>query len=314
MRANRKVMRGSAEVGHRGFTLVELLVVISVIGILVALLLPAVQAAREAARRMQCQNHLKQLGLAFHHYHDSHHSFPPGDGYGYRQGNTWIYGTASWHLFILPYMEQSSLYEQVSIENPPGRDVGNTPIGNTTLAGTTVPYARCPSDTGPPVFQGPSGPIALTNYGANRGTMRMDNQGGCLQFNTQLRPLTHLRPNPSPTASEWLANLWGDCVDAQTCSGIIGNVGYGARLHEIQDGTSNVVCVGEYLPSCHTFGTIKKHVVLFEFERVDIHQRAHQLRHLPSPRRKQSLRLDQPRASVDGLQVSASRGSRVRSV
>ncbi|MGB4727076.1 MAG: DUF1559 domain-containing protein, partial [Thermogutta sp.] len=103
----------------RGFTLVELLVVIAIIGILIALLLPAVQAAREAARRSQCTNNLKQIMLAFHNYHDIHKRFGPGL---VKMGNWFAAnncpegqcGTWSWGAFILPYLEQTSLYQQLN--------------------------------------------------------------------------------------------------------------------------------------------------------------------------------------------------------
>jgi prepilin-type N-terminal cleavage/methylation domain-containing protein/prepilin-type processing-associated H-X9-DG protein len=86
-----------------GFTLVELLVVIAIIGVLVALLLPAVQAAREASRRTKCQNQLKQIGLAMHNFHDTYGNLPPSRiGYEY----------LGWTTFILPFMEQQNLYEQ----------------------------------------------------------------------------------------------------------------------------------------------------------------------------------------------------------
>src|SRR3954469_9382671 len=95
------------------FTLVELLVVIAIIGILVALLLPAVQSAREAARRMQCQNNVKQLGLALHNYHDVHKIFPPSSIWPVEseieKKNNGNLG-ANWVIMVLPYMEQQNLY------------------------------------------------------------------------------------------------------------------------------------------------------------------------------------------------------------
>jgi prepilin-type N-terminal cleavage/methylation domain-containing protein len=87
------------------FTLVELLVVIAIIGILVAMLLPAVQSAREAARRMQCSNNLKQLALAMHNYHTAVGSFPPG---------AIVENNLSWNVFLLPYIEQQNLYDKFS--------------------------------------------------------------------------------------------------------------------------------------------------------------------------------------------------------
>jgi len=93
-----------------GFTLVELLVVIAIIGILIALLLPAVQAAREAARRMQCTNHLKQLGLALHNYHDASKTFPVN---AVQYTYYYMYPRLSASVALLPYMEQQALYDDI---------------------------------------------------------------------------------------------------------------------------------------------------------------------------------------------------------
>src|SRR5258708_11148005 len=103
-----------------GFTLIELLVVIAIIGILIALLLPAVQKIREAAARLQCQNNLKQMGLALHNYHDSNQSFPPGyaAGMSYRDGATDTTPGWAWSAFLLPYLEQGPLYNAVRFNLP----------------------------------------------------------------------------------------------------------------------------------------------------------------------------------------------------
>src|SRR4051812_28529516 len=122
---------------RRGFTLVELLVVIAIIGVLVALLLPAVQAAREAARRMQCQNNLKQMGLGLHSFHDSYNRFPPC---GERNTtNRW-----GWQVAILPYIEQNNLYQQLG--SPDINTTASMPFPATTILQSKINTYRCPSD------------------------------------------------------------------------------------------------------------------------------------------------------------------------
>ncbi|MFH1267525.1 MAG: DUF1559 domain-containing protein [Planctomycetota bacterium] len=132
-----------------GFTLVELLVVIAIIGILIALLLPAVQAAREAARRSQCSNNLKQIGLAIHNYSDSHKTFPSGFITDVPQDPTILERSNwGWGALVLPYVEQAPLHDtlQVGLRS---LDVNLlTPAGLAALQ-TPLKAFVCPSDTGP---------------------------------------------------------------------------------------------------------------------------------------------------------------------
>src|SRR5688572_11245176 len=133
---------------HTGFTLIELLVVIAIIAILIALLVPAVQKVREASARAQCQNNLKQIGLALHNYHDAHKVLPPGAPSDIRpwvdpSQNGW--GT-SWMVRILPYIEQGNIWNQWSFTYPSGTGYSgkyNT-INRALVNNLTIATYRCP--------------------------------------------------------------------------------------------------------------------------------------------------------------------------
>ena len=207
-----------------GFTLVELLVVIAIIGILVALLLPAVQAAREAARRMQCSNNLKQIGLAFHNYHDTYQRLPPGIIQQQADPQFVVGGTAqnlvnnteswAWGAFLLPYLEQNSLFEQAGIGR--GQLLQNVA---TTFALTPLAVYRCPSSTAPPIrvnvgFTVRFGPWATSTYKANCGHVGCGINGSTGVF--------------------WRSNAPGE-----------GGTPSNMRIADLTDGTTSTILVGE---------------------------------------------------------------------
>ena len=178
---------------RRGFTLVELLVVIAIIGILIALLLPAVQAAREAARRIQCQNNLKQLALSFQVHHDAQKQFP-SSGWGWRWQGESDRGfgkgqPGGWAFNILPYIEQSALRDLTKGLQGTALDNAIKQTGSVPIAGFACPSRRRPL-TYPLVRNGDlainckSCPangtcsLARSDYAANSGSFNAGEQDG----------------------------------------------------------------------------------------------------------------------------------------
>jgi len=160
---------GLRTASRSAFTLVELLVVIAIIGVLIALLLPAVQAAREAARRMSCTNNLKQIGLALHNYADTHGVFPPSDTNKLESiefiGDPRRRRLHSWRSLILPFAEQSALYASIDF-NVSALDAVNMPA-----AAAMPAFYRCPSYAGPEFsrhneYTQYSPRLAIANYAA----------------------------------------------------------------------------------------------------------------------------------------------------
>jgi prepilin-type N-terminal cleavage/methylation domain-containing protein/prepilin-type processing-associated H-X9-DG protein len=162
---------------RRGFTLIELLVVIAVIAVLISLLLPAVQSAREAARRAQCVNNLKQIGIGMHNYHTANGAFPvggtttsAGPGSGYPAGYTASWGTWGAHALMLGYLEQQPLYNASNFSW--ATVMGTGWYINTTVTNSIISTFLCPSDNLAPIPVPPGDQWAgrLNNYFWSVGT------------------------------------------------------------------------------------------------------------------------------------------------
>jgi prepilin-type N-terminal cleavage/methylation domain-containing protein/prepilin-type processing-associated H-X9-DG protein len=213
-----------------GFTLVELLVVIAIIGILVALLLPAIQAAREAARRTQCQTNLHNLALGAMNYHDVHKSFPyalanpinPATGKHVITGGENLTSPsaklyANWAIQVLPFIEEQPLYDTFQLYEEDGSALGD--FGNRKSRGTELQYMLCPSDTGRGTFCGLSGGNwARGNYALNAGLGFLWN---------------HLYPDDP------------DYPWKSPCGRGVGGMNRGAKVNQIEDGTSQTIMFGE---------------------------------------------------------------------
>jgi prepilin-type N-terminal cleavage/methylation domain-containing protein/prepilin-type processing-associated H-X9-DG protein len=205
----------------RAFTLVELLVVIAIIGILVALLLPAIQAAREASRRSQCSNNLKQIGIALHNYELSHKLLPPGARYSsvMSRGSIW--------LFLLPYLEETAMAGTINLNST---DLDKDVSTGAKIGTQNVPTFICPSDNHEGLYPG----IAVHNYAASRGPTAV--------FSNPAYPCT--------LPSAWTSLALAPMDDPNKYAGPFTRVGSMAKVSQITDGLSKTIFFGEVRPSC----------------------------------------------------------------
>jgi prepilin-type N-terminal cleavage/methylation domain-containing protein len=243
---------------NKGFTIIELLVVISIMAILIAILLPAVQAAREAARRTTCKNNLKQLAIACHNYHDTNHVFPCG----------WLAeNQASWGMLLLPYMEFGLIHEAVNFNSLMTDTTGIAP--NRNIDQITLPLAlfKCPSSgeaDQTSVFRC-AGTAANTLFGASGDMGDRPTAGAVSNYlaNSGMPTLTTapLLPGLSDGIGTWSAVTGNVNVVNQSTNPPVDNGGVmfqdsHIRIADILDGTSHTALLAEHAGStCSTGST-----------------------------------------------------------
>jgi len=226
---------GTGKWTARGFTLVELLVVIAIIGVLIALLLPAVQMAREAARRMQCTNHLKHIGLALHAYHDAHEVLPFACGYTISQTGTWL-------SFILPHLEQQQVFDQIDF------NVKMSDPKNLIPVTTPIVWIVCPSDSS-----------------SSEAVMPCDSRVASMNPNPSLKLWYPVCMGPthddgcvycpghktsSGGADTFCCQGWnlGSYYPENNSTGMFGRYPVGIKFEDVTDGLSRTIAAGETLP------------------------------------------------------------------
>jgi prepilin-type N-terminal cleavage/methylation domain-containing protein/prepilin-type processing-associated H-X9-DG protein len=264
-----------------GFTLVELLVVIAIIGILVALLLPAIQSAREAARRASCTNNLKNLGLAVLNHHDVKKHFPVSMGYVLEGGEEPAgvdQPCAGWILNVLPQLEEQSLYDQFEqggtfegsyttqgggcFRPQPNHGIGSMKNGISvpTLMQTRLPVLECPSDASVQQlsnvqYEWTACNVALTSYKGVLGDTFLGQFEGSTYSNDvpwEYRSGQYTEPSTSP-----VSGTDRDCHRDLRCRGIFFRHSYRrpVTIAKITDGTSKTLMIGEDLPDYNKHST-----------------------------------------------------------